>query len=300
MGGTLAKRDKSTSEIQRLLAERRKVEQWLDRLRMAADKTSADVRERVEADYQARLDQVNGKLQEHVGQIRDALDTHRTTYDGLKEQEDARSKELAEAELRHAVGEYAEETWRERKADILEALVTIREGLAEAEEEIEELEEVLATLEGRDTEAPDEAGQEPPAAAAPQRAPEAEADEDEEDLPPVDVDQAAAKRASAQTDAFGDELEFLKSVTEDEEQGPAADRASGFMPSLDQPAEPSHESVDAEDIGAGGVEAVTTGASRKGPQSGSTERTLKCGECGTMNLPTEWYCERCGAELAAL
>ena len=29
-------------------------------------------------------------------------------------------------------------------------------------------------------------------------------------------------------------------------------------------------------------------------------KTLKCGECGTMNYPTEWYCERCGAELAAL
>jgi hypothetical protein len=29
-------------------------------------------------------------------------------------------------------------------------------------------------------------------------------------------------------------------------------------------------------------------------------RTLKCRECGTMNLPTEWYCVSCGAELAAL
>jgi uncharacterized OB-fold protein len=30
------------------------------------------------------------------------------------------------------------------------------------------------------------------------------------------------------------------------------------------------------------------------------QRTLKCGECGAMNLPTEWYCDRCGAELASL
>ncbi len=36
--------------------------------------------------------------------------------------------------------------------------------------------------------------------------------------------------------------------------------------------------------------------------SGAVEqpKTLKCGECGAMNYPTEWYCERCGAELAAL
>jgi len=29
-------------------------------------------------------------------------------------------------------------------------------------------------------------------------------------------------------------------------------------------------------------------------------KTLKCAECGAMNYPTEWYCERCGAELASL
>ena len=31
-----------------------------------------------------------------------------------------------------------------------------------------------------------------------------------------------------------------------------------------------------------------------------TEKTLKCGECGAMNYPTEWYCESCGGELSAL
>lgn len=29
-------------------------------------------------------------------------------------------------------------------------------------------------------------------------------------------------------------------------------------------------------------------------------KTLKCTDCGSMNYPTEWYCERCGAELSAL
>lgn len=39
------------------------------------------------------------------------------------------------------------------------------------------------------------------------------------------------------------------------------------------------------------------------PSGGATstepQKTLRCTECGTMNLPTEWYCERCGGELAA-
>jgi hypothetical protein len=37
------------------------------------------------------------------------------------------------------------------------------------------------------------------------------------------------------------------------------------------------------------------------PKEGAEQvKTLKCQECGTLNYPTEWYCERCGAELAAL
>jgi hypothetical protein len=34
--------------------------------------------------------------------------------------------------------------------------------------------------------------------------------------------------------------------------------------------------------------------------SEATPRTLRCGECGAMNRPLEWYCEKCGAELSAV
>ena len=46
-----------------------------------------------------------------------------------------------------------------------------------------------------------------------------------------------------------------------------------------------------------------TGAATPRPASAAPAgavKTLKCGDCGTLNRPTEWYCERCGAELAAL
>lgn len=36
----------------------------------------------------------------------------------------------------------------------------------------------------------------------------------------------------------------------------------------------------------------------KAPGTDTPQKTLRCTECGTMNLPTEWYCERCGGELA--
>ncbi len=39
---------------------------------------------------------------------------------------------------------------------------------------------------------------------------------------------------------------------------------------------------------------------RPTPRTSQAIKTLKCQECGTFNYPTEWYCERCGGELAAL
>jgi hypothetical protein len=36
------------------------------------------------------------------------------------------------------------------------------------------------------------------------------------------------------------------------------------------------------------------------PSKGTAKKTVKCTDCGTLNLPTEWYCENCGAELTAL
>jgi len=35
------------------------------------------------------------------------------------------------------------------------------------------------------------------------------------------------------------------------------------------------------------------------PRTSEAIRSLKCQECGTLNFPTEWYCEKCGGELAA-
>lgn len=78
-----------------------------------------------------------------------------------------------------------------------------------------------------------------------------------------------------------DELAFLKSVTEDEEAAPSPRRASGAQ---FQPAEPD----------------MLPAAAEEPAENPDGVKTLKCRECGTMNLPTEWYCEECGAELAAV
>ncbi len=47
-------------------------------------------------------------------------------------------------------------------------------------------------------------------------------------------------------------------------------------------------------------EAPSSALGRATSRNTQSIKTLKCNECGSMNYPTEWYCERCGGELAAL
>jgi hypothetical protein len=96
-----------------------------------------------------------------------------------------------------------------------------------------------------------------------------------------------------EVEAGVDELAFLKSVSEDETTGPSARRASGGH----RPPDPA---VASQMTPVPSPTPVTTPTGESRPSGSTGARTLKCGECGTMNRPTEWYCERCGAELADL
>ncbi len=296
------KKDNSSGEIQRLLEERRQVEQWLQRLEMAADKTPSAVRERVRGDYEERLTGVVEQLQGYGDDLRASLADQQGRRSEFKQQEHDATEELAEAELRHAVGEFGESAWREKKSAILERLIGIREGLAETEEEIGQLEEVLAALEApaapppeahpvaADEDIEDLAPPPPPAKAAP--APERHSLGAElglrhlgpsEPAPAAGRGRKGAAPTSKPAGEIGDELAFLKAVSEDKGHGPSAARASGATKAI-----PEVEKL-----------ADQKSVSRSQP-SAMNQRTLKCGECGAMNLPTEWYCDRCGAELAAL
>ncbi|HEX9729486.1 MAG TPA: Ran-binding zinc finger domain-containing protein [Gemmatimonadales bacterium] len=308
---------KSDNTIQALLEERRKIEQWLQRLEMAADQTAAGVRDRVKGDYQARLEEVVSRLQGFGDDLRASLETLQQTRADHKKREKAASEELAEAELRHAVGEFDEADWRERKAGILEVLVQVREGLGDVEEEITELENVLSELDAPapivEAPVPSRPAPPPEAPPAPPRSAAASAPAAEPRLSlgselglrdlglgPDAAEEPAAAKTEPDGEDIGDELAFLKSVTEDRGHGPDAARASGAMRAISDEDLPSAAAA-GRDLGVDGVEVLadkqSVGESRP---STSNQRTLKCGECGAMNFPTEWYCDRCGAELASL
>ncbi|MGH7671260.1 MAG: hypothetical protein ACREMC_00030 [Gemmatimonadales bacterium] len=255
---------KSTAAIQRLLEERRQYEAWLARISAAGDGAPAHVRTRVRADYEARLQAVTEELKAHAVAARQMIAQRKEFYAELQKKEKAAAERLAETELRHAVGEYDEAQWGQVHKDALAELVAIREELQDVEADIVKLEELDGMVR--------KPGARVGSPGKPQPQPEERRDERKKAVPV-------------------DELAFLKSVTEDDKgHAPSPRRASGsqYQPSI--PGDPprgapmSAPSASAPDVN-DEPEAV---------------KTLKCRECGSMNQPTEWYCENCGAELAAL
>ncbi len=273
---------KGTATIQRLLDERRKYESWIARLNSAADATPAAVRERVEADYAARLRAVNEELKVHAEAARQLIEQRRETVGELRSREQAAAERLAEGELRHTVGEYDDEQWAQFRKDALGELVGVREELQEIEADLNQLEEVNSLVLASPSHAT-AASPAPPTPVPPTPPPPA-ADKPTPKVGPPPRPQPKSDPARERKVAV-DELAFIKSVTDD--RAPAPRRTSGaqFQPA-DAPAPPPPRASEDPLIEA--------------KAEGSTPRTLKCPECGTMNMPTEWYCEQCGAELAAL
>ncbi len=277
---------KSTAIIQRLLEERRQYEAWIARLNSSADATPGNVRARVREDYEARLVAVMEELKAHAESARLAIQEKRHMRGELQKKEALAAEKLTETELRHSVGEYDESQWEQVHQDVLAELVSVREDLQAVEADIQKLEELDALVRNRP--APRPAA--PPAAAPPARP---AATTIAPDLPLIPLD-APAKPAQV------DELEFIKSVTEDDTgAAPSPRRASGaqFQPNI--PSDPPRAAVPPSQRAANPVPApIIPDPSAAGDDEAT--RTLRCKECGTMNLPTEWYCGQCGHQLDAV
>jgi hypothetical protein len=243
---------KSAAAIQRLLEERRQYEAWLARITATADSAPEHVRTRVRADYEARLKAVTEELRGHADAARQLIAQHKETLLELQKKEKAAAERLAETELRHEVGEYDEGQWAQVHKDALADLGAVRDELMDVERDITRLEELDALVKAKPG-SPARAGSPP----KPSR------------------DEKPVHRKTPI-----DELAFLKSVTEDDKNGPSPRRASGAQYQPDDP----------------------QNATPVAPidENAPVEKTLKCKECGTMNVATEWYCEKCGGELAAM
>ncbi|HET9151483.1 MAG TPA: zinc finger Ran-binding domain-containing protein [Gemmatimonadales bacterium] len=283
--------DRGSSPVESLLAERSQFEEWLARL--AASDAPDAVRRRVQADYEARLGKVMQSLREHADAIATDLERYRRSLTDLERRQGEAEETVSEAELRHSVGEYTDAKWSEISRVQNASLEGIRSELERVRREIGRLTEVQGSIEGgNEATAPEPAAPAPAPKTAPVPAP----------APAAPVRAAEAPAPAKAKVASDDELDFLKSVTVEQASSLSPANATDHQssssaevaPASKAPA-PKPEPV-AEPVAAAAAPAPAKAAASA---SGSV-KTLKCGECGTLNRPTEWYCERCGAELAAL
>lgn len=146
-------------EIASLLEKRTTLRDWLRAVDERRDDVRPDVFRRVRDDYRDRLTSVEESLANHRSDLARSLDEREGVVSDLEEQREVRAADLEEVELRHAVGEYDEEAWREQKAEHEEVLADLDERLDSERAAAGRLREVLDELE--------DLGAEPASAPAP-------------------------------------------------------------------------------------------------------------------------------------
>jgi hypothetical protein len=303
--------------VEALLEERNRYQMWLARLDQAGSSAPPAVRDRIRDDYHRRLGEVIEQLRSHAAAVADQLAALQARQAELQQRESGAQETLAEAELRHAVGEYDNGEWDRVRGENDRVLLGVREDLSRVGDDIDRLQEVQELISAPATP--------PPAPPAATPAPPPPAAPEEEDWEPEFPLAEPAESPTARTPPLGapkftprsgpakgkelpprtlpfpakppepaaDEMAFLKSVSD--ETIPTR-RTSGSTPRVTEPgAKPAEPPAGGPDSGS---QKIVIGGDR--PSQSATPKTLKCGECGALNRPTEWYCERCGAELAAL
>lgn len=136
----------SDNSIEALLEQRAQYEQWLAKLDSSANKAPEGVRQKVRADYEVRLRGVIERLRGHSATIAEELQRHQTAQGELDAQRRSAEEELAEAEVRHTVGEYSDDEWRRISEESDRKLGGLRDQLKTVGDEIARLVEVQGLI----------------------------------------------------------------------------------------------------------------------------------------------------------
>jgi hypothetical protein len=317
----------SVSVVEKLIEQRRLFQDWLTKLAADVEGMPPHVVARVRNDYRARLDGVVTELGEHSDALRDALDEAQLRHDGLDAQQQAKKDELAELRLRRHVGEMDDAGFKEQSAVMKVALDGLQKELGAALRDIERYEEILEIIAADAAPPPAEevAEPEPPlppvaAVPAPERSRPAPAPAPKAEAPAAPEAPREPRRSSPDVARGSDELAFLRSMTTaasavktprpaekpaPREEKPVVQEQRPLRPEPAAPvAQATDDTFDAaphmlkmpiSEHDAPDEPAVAPAK----PAAKDEAVALTCGECGATNRPTEWYCEKCGAELAA-
>jgi hypothetical protein len=275
----------SLDALNGLLKERQRYEEWLAALDDKRANTSESVYQRVQADYQSRLREVSAKLAERAGELRENIDALTLRLEDVSRQESQQRDARQEAELRAAVGEYTDKQWKEIGGAWDKELARLVKEKAALDAQLNELNRIFA-LSVKEKQA---------GAIAAGRA-----NSDDGARPPVSP--VVPRPAISQPPAVTPPARSEPPVATRPQQQPPQSQPNNRSPFDEFPVlRPGSGS------GSGAPPSTAVATPPSVPKTGGTQdprseqhKTLKCPECGAANYPTEWYCERCGGELATM
>jgi TolA-binding protein len=272
----------SLDALNGLLKERQRYEEWLSALEQKRANTSESVFARVHGDYQTRLREVSSKLAERAEELRETIDGLTARLEEISGQELQQREARQEAELRAAVGEYTDKQWKEIGGAWDKELTRLVKEKSVLEVQLTELNRIFAL-----------SMKEKQAGAILSRS--GAEDGTRAPISPV-VPRPAIPEPPTLNPPSRTEQPVAARVT-----SPGAGNMGNRTPFDEFP-------VLRPGTGTGSPPATTAVATPPSvPRTGGTQdprseqhKTLKCPECGAANYPTEWYCERCGGELATM
>ncbi|MES2307178.1 MAG: hypothetical protein V4558_16885 [Gemmatimonadota bacterium] len=321
--------------VEQLLEERDAIHGWLSRLDAAGAAAPDSVRARVRRDYEVRMDGLTERLRVHADAVAGKLRDDRAEHADLAARATAAREALAEAELRHLVGEFEGERYEAERTRHSSDLETFELSLAAASERIGRLEDVHALIAAAPKVTPPSEPLSAPVLTTPAVEPAAPAEpmspeiviQFESEVEEIEIDDLAPDNDDDLLAVFEDVDSLPPLVAPVSDFAPLSFRPSGNAPSepvrpvtpplrsntppLGMPAESPPRFVRPGEVVAAPVQGdhasdslfdediVAASPTLEQPVN-VAGRTLRCGECGAMNRPLEWYCEKCGAELTAL
>ncbi len=273
----------SLDALNGLLKERQRYEEWLAALEDKRANTPESVYQRVQGDYQTRLRDVSSKLAERTGELRENIDALTIKLTEITHQETQQREARQEAELRAAVGEYTDKQWKEIGGAWDKELARLLKEKNSVDAQLNDLNRIfgLSVKEKQSEAAALARGTSGDRFRAPISpvVPRAAVPEPPTLNPPGRLGQPVTLRAQtpspppAQARSPFDQFPVLRpGGTSTPPQTTTAVATPPSVPKSGGPNDPRSEQ----------------------------HKTLKCPECGAANYPTEWYCERCGGELATM
>jgi TolA-binding protein len=273
----------SLDALNGLLKERQRYEEWLAALEDKRANTPDSVYQRVQSDYQTRLREVSSKLAERAGELRESIDTLTLRLEEVTRQETQQREARQEAELRAAVGEYTDKQWKEIGGAWDKELARLVKEKTALDAQLNELNRIFAlSIKEKQFEAAALArGSSGDGSRAPISpvVPRPAIPEPPTLNPPSRIEQPAARAQNPAPPSPGARSPF--------------DQFPVLRPGAGTSTPPQTTTAVAT------PPSVPKSGGANDPRS-EQHKTLKCPECGAANYPTEWYCERCGGELATM